>query len=425
MKRFTIVLVIAFTGLSLLEPVAHASGANTTRVVAGIGSGAAVAGYAATPAGSSSGSSATSTGPLVPAWVGCSLKPATYTQSAAHLENGFFSSGTVQDTVVTTQTAAAITVQSSSTVQDVNVLHGLITASQIRAVVSSSGTKNGAQSSNNSYFLGLKVAGIPKTSSVAPNTTIQFAGLGYVILNEQNGPFDSFAATSINITMIDLYVTTPNLLGLDVGTRIVVAQAVSAFVRTGALVALGARAYSFNAVGMAGVSGASSGAYLSLSLGCAGGNQQAQVNSSSFSTVGNTGQVSDSVSGQITPSISTATARANLSNVNLLQGLIQGEHISLVAHAQWNGTGSATATMTLTNFNINRKPVQQSPSRNTRITLPGIGYLILNEQYRSVSSSGVTVTVIALDIYITQNHVPGLPIGARIILGYADASVRR
>lgn len=425
MKRYSIVLVVAFAWMSLLAPVAHAANADTTGALAGIGSGAAVAGYVATPAGSSSGSSATSVGPLVPTWAGCSIKSATYTQSAARLQNQFFSSGTVQDTVVTTRSASAITVQSSSTVQNVNVLHGLITASKIRAVTSSTGTINGAQSSNSSQFLGLQVAGIPVVTSVAPNTTIPLAGLGYVILNEQNGPSNSFAATSISVDMIDLHVTTPNLRGLNVGTRITVAYADSAFTRTAVSIALNASAYGSNAIGTGGANSSSTGAFAPVSIGCAGGNQQSQLNTTSFSTVGSGGQVNDAVSGQITPTESYASAQADLSNVNLLQGLIHGTHISLQALAQWNGTGTATATMTANNFTINGQPVRQSPPANTRITLPGIGYLILNEQYQNVSSSGVVAGVIGLDIYITQANVPGLPLGSRIIVGYAGAGILR
>lgn len=425
MKRFSIVLVAVLAWISLMIPISYASSRSTTNALAGIGRGYAFAGYAAAPAGSSSGSGAINTGPMVPTIMDCGLKPTTLTQTAAHLPvNGFLSSNTVKDMLVMSRSASAITAQASSTLQNINVLKGLITANQIRAVANSAGTINDATSSNGSLFVGLKVAGTPITTSVTPNTIVNLAGLGYVVLNEQDGPSNSFAATSISINMIDLYVTASNSLGLSVGTRIIVAHANSTFMRTAQSVALDASSYSFYSVGMASVLGFSSGSYLPSDISCIGGNSQAQSNTFSSSRVGDTGQVSDSSSGQITSSSSIAAAESDISNMNLLQGQIQGDRAKVQASVVWNGTGSGSATTTLNNFTVAGQSQQQSPPPGTRISLPGFGYVVLNEQYINVTPSGVFVEVIALDIYITQANTLGLPIGARIIMGHADAGVQ-
>ena len=426
MKRLSIVLVGTLACILLIIPVCYASSTSTASPLAGIGRGYAFAGYGASPASSSNGSGAINTGPMVPTIINCGLKPFTMTQTAAHLPvSKFLSSDSVKDVLVMSRTTSAITAQASSTVQNVNVLNGLITASQVRAVANSIGTPNDATSSNASNFVGLRVAGTLISGSVTPNTTVKLPGLGYVVLNEQDGPSNSFAATSISINMIDLYVTVTNSLGLSTGTRIIVAHADSTFLRTAQSVALDASSYASYTFGTANNLGLSSGAYMPSDISCLGGSSQAQSDTFSSPTVGTAGQVSDSSSGQITPTQATVMAESDISNMNLLQDQIKGDKANVQASAVWNGTGAGSATTNLYNFFIAGHSTQQSPPPDTRISLPGLGYVVLNEQYINVTPAGVFVEVIAIDINITQTNTLGLPVGARIIMGHADASVQR
>jgi hypothetical protein len=77
--------------------------------------------------------------------------------------------------------------------------------------------------------------------------------------------------------------------------------------------------------------------------------------------------------------------------------------------------------MSVTNGKTNGTPLGSSPAPNSRVNLPGIGYVVINEQYGSSSASGASETVIAFDIYITQSNLLGLPKGARIVIGVATA----
>jgi hypothetical protein len=73
-------------------------------------------------------------------------------------------------------------------------------------------------------FAGLKVAGLNIPVNVAPNTRIDLLGFGYVILNEQVVP----TATKKGIMKVNglrLVITNTNVLGLKVGSEIIVAHA--------------------------------------------------------------------------------------------------------------------------------------------------------------------------------------------------------
>lgn len=133
---------------------------------------------------------------------------------------GVLASGTVADTVEGTDTATAVSGRTTSTVEGLNLLSGLVTATVIKAGVTASG--NPPTLANHSKFLGLSVAGFPGiTDHVAPNTRLSLAGLGTLWLNRQTK-----TAHKITVIMVQLDVTVPsNPAGLPVGTVVNIAYA--------------------------------------------------------------------------------------------------------------------------------------------------------------------------------------------------------
>ena len=119
------------------------------------------------------------------------LDPATGMSEAA--DDSFSVPGAMSSKVATALTTGATGsgrggAQSVATLADVSVLNGLIRASRVYAIASTTG--NSASRASNalgSSFEGLVVAGqtVATDGAVAPNTRMTLPGVGYVVLNEQ------------------------------------------------------------------------------------------------------------------------------------------------------------------------------------------------------------------------------------------------
>jgi hypothetical protein len=119
---------------------------------------------------------------------------------------------------------------------------------------------------------------------------------------------------------------------------------------------------------------------------------------------------------------STAQSTAHLENVRVLNGVITAETV-IAATASWisDVTGRNTLGSTFTSLVVNGVPLGSGdylPAPNTRLTLPGVGYVVLNEQIPS-GASGITVNMIHV---VLQDALTGLTTG-EVILASASSSV--
>jgi hypothetical protein len=98
----------------------------------------------------------------------------------------------------------AATSQSSSTLQNVNILNGLITAKAVVGMASSAVTRTAADSNAaGSTLAGLTINGVPFVDGApAPNTRIALPGVGAVILNEQIASGNGLTTTGLTVNMI-------------------------------------------------------------------------------------------------------------------------------------------------------------------------------------------------------------------------------
>lgn len=428
MRRIMTLLIVTCTLLSLsiwLAPTSMAA----TQVLAGYSSGYAHGGDATIPANPSGNTSQTFVGPLAPVWEGCNVTSnatRSNSTSAASLST-LAAVNSAQSTVTTQRSATQISAQANSNVQGVSILNGLITAGQIITVANSAGTASGTSSNDTgSKIVGLNITGLSPISYLPkPNTTIQIPGVGYVVLNEQVGPYSDFNSSSISINMIHVHITSTTIPGVLANTDIVIGSASSNFFRTSVPALVNGNTYALSLIGNAGNNNVSVTPVAGAQIGCAGGTQQNNVNNSNFSNLGTTGVVNDSASGQLAQSGANVTSTSNITNLNLLNGLIQGPAITSTAHATWDGTGTGqgSASVNLSNLVIAGTKLDSSPPPNTRISLAGLGYAIVNEQYAQISSSSVMESVNAIDIVITMPNSFGLSVGAHIIVGYASVNI--
>jgi hypothetical protein len=120
-----------------------------------------------------------------------------------------------------TEGAASVS-RTTATASGANLLGGLITVGAIQAVAQSS-LQNGVVtgSADGSGFTGLTVAGLSVPLSVPPNTTLPLPLLGKVIVNEQTIK----ANGNVSVNGLHIFITAPNLMGLPVGSELIVAHA--------------------------------------------------------------------------------------------------------------------------------------------------------------------------------------------------------
>jgi hypothetical protein len=121
-----------------------------------------------------------------------------------------------------------------------------------------------------------------------------------------------------------------------------------------------------------------------------------------------------------------AQSVATVFNVNLLNGLITASSLTATvsstsngAQATSNALGSTLADLVVNGVQLTSGDASIAP--NTRVTLPGVGYVVVNEQLPTgdgVRTTGLTVNLIHV---VLQNALTGLQTG-ELIIGSATSS---
>jgi hypothetical protein len=113
---------------------------------------------------------------------------------------------------------------------------------------------------------------------------------------------------------------------------------------------------------------------------------------------------------------SDAFSSATVGSVSILNGLITADGV--VAMASSTSGNSNAEGSSLANLVVNGVQVS-NPAPNTRVNLPGVGYVVLNEQI--ATSGGITVNMIHV---VLQQQVLGVTqTTGNIIVGSASSGV--
>lgn len=325
-------------------------------------------------------------------------------------------------TIVTTgETSVSPTASNtSSTVQSVNALGGLVTASAVTA--ESTTSHNGSSFSTSAAgtsFANLRVAGLPVLLSPGPNTRLALPGVGRVVLNEQKREIGADTAF-LSVIAIHIFVTETNLLGFEVGTNIVIGQAASALTAPSGGALAG---YAYGTQIQAGTL-LSSAPSFPVSLPCAGTNGQIVARQGAGVTIPpgvlNSGTIRNTVQGSTTDTTASAQSTSTVETVSLLNGLVQATGVRSVANAnRVNGTttldsqGSTFATVT-----VDGQPlIVADIGPNTTINLVGVGTLSLRNEISN--STGIQVSAIVIRL---SQPTLGLPTGTVIRVAVAAAA---
>ncbi len=222
------------------------------------------------------------------------------------------------------------------------------------------------------------------------------------------------------------------VLGLVVGLT-------AAFAVAGVAQAVGGQAYSTYVNTPLGSSGQSPLAVLPAVSGTDGAEADAEGTALSVAGALSSDFLNSITSGEIGPSEAGAQSTASAASVNILNGLITADEVlaNVTSSAGQSGAFSNADGSTFTNLaiaGVGSLSGDSPVAPNTNISLPGVGFVVLNEQIPSgdgVTSSGLTVNMI--HVYLQSltgggctilGCLPGVPTNTgEIIVGSATSSV--
>ena len=165
--------------------------------------------------------------------------------------------------------------------------------------------------------------------------------------------------------------------------------------------------------------------------GTNGATQQTSVNGLSAGTGGKVltaNTVTSTVYGLKTTTTAKTTTTSTISGLNLLDGMVTATTIKAVANSNATATDIAVDAKgsTFVNLVVAGVPIAANPAPGTRITLPGIGSVVLNQATKTgKSSKAKQITVEMLTVEVSVANSFGLPIGARIVVAHAVAGYTR
>ena len=273
-----------------------------------------------------------------------------------------------------------------------------------------------------SSFVNLRVLGLPITYTPAPNTTIALPAIGKVVLNEQM-VISIAGSNHFSVNMLHVYVTLPNLLGIPLGTEVIISGATSGITVINGIGAVDGIGYGSTIMGSLVQSGPTAKIYLPC------GGTDGVVNSNSITGINvpnvlTTGTITTTTVGDVRSYPITTETTSTIQGVNLLGGLLKAS----VIHAQADAS-------TYDNFDINfstsgqfvglsvsgHPEIGDNVPNNTTVSLLGLGTLYIRRVIPDPDNINVEIRM--LEIVINQRNILGLPIGTDIIVASAEASL--
>jgi hypothetical protein len=138
------------------------------------------------------------------------------------------------------------------------------------------------------------------------------------------------------------------------------------------------------------------------------------------------GTVTTSAASEQSPAGPASASTATTEGASLLGGLVSAtviESASTTTRDQSTGKLSTSAAGTqFLNLSVAGVPIGGTPAPNTKITLPGVGYVVLNQQTGHISGHQAKLTVIGIHVYVTVS-TPLAPLGTQIIVSDAASSL--
>lgn len=164
--------------------------------------------------------------------------------------------------------------------------------------------------------------------------------------------------------------------------------------------------------------------FASAALPSAGGMEQTDLDNAGVANTLGAEDLTSIATGQVDDGLVSVTATAEAADVNVLDGLISAKAVLALVTSYANGTVAASEANGSTLLNLVVAGVSYAdgaPAVNTRLELPGVGYVVLNERIRSgdgVHSSSLTVNMI--HVYLLDPVTGGA--AGEIVVGAATST---
>jgi hypothetical protein len=137
------------------------------------------------------------------------------------------------------------------------------------------------------------------------------------------------------------------------------------------------------------------------------------------------GTVSTSVASEATPAGPATTSMATTQAASALSGLVKAALVRSVSTTTEHMPGSFGTSAAGTEFVglvVAGHHISGTPAPNTKITLPGVGYVILNQQVPKITNTQASLTVIAIHVVVTKPN-PTAKVGTQIIVSFAQSAL--
>ncbi len=138
------------------------------------------------------------------------------------------------------------------------------------------------------------------------------------------------------------------------------------------------------------------------------------------------------VTGNVTTTAATApspvrsTSSAVVHGLKLLGGVVRSAVVESHASTTLGASGfSSVGSTTFANLVVGGRAVSRTVPPNTRRALPGLGYVILNQQTRAGDATSASLIVQAIHVVVTQPNGLGVATGTNVLVGHAMSGLSR
>jgi hypothetical protein len=139
-----------------------------------------------------------------------------------------------------------------------------------------------------------------------------------------------------------------------------------------------------------------------------------------------TGTIDTSAASEATATGVAATGSATVQGASALAGLVQATTVRSVSTTGLDtATGAFSTSAAGTEFvglKVAGVAVKGTPAPNTKIGLPGVGYVVLNQQQSAVKKSQAHLSVIAIHVYVTVAS-KSYKVGTQVVVAAAASAL--